>query len=88
MDEQPLHGASEPVGLAIQIQKPEYDLMSGDKAKAKKGTAQNRTEPSFDPITAALRQLHDDVASEPIPDDFMRLLDQIDARISSTKTPS
>ena len=88
MDEQPLHGASEPIGLAIQMQKPEYDLMSGDEAKAKKGTVQNKTDPSIDPITAALRQLHDDVASEPIPDDFMRLLDQIDARISSTKTPS
>lgn len=88
MDEQPLHADSGPVSLAIQMQEPEYDLMSGDKAKAKKGTAQNRTDPSFDPITAALRQLHDDVASEPIPDDFMRLLDQIDARISSIKTPS
>ncbi len=33
---------------------------------------------AFDPIEAALRQLHDDVAAEGIPDDFMRLLDRLD----------
>lgn len=34
---------------------------------------------SFDPITAALREIHSKVADEAIPDDFMRLLDQFDA---------
>lgn len=37
---------------------------------------------AFDPIEAALRQLHDNVASEDIPDDFLRLLDQLDDRSS------
>lgn len=46
------------------------------KKKAAKSTA--RQELAFDPIEAALRQLHDKVVSEEIPDDFMRLLDQLD----------
>lgn len=33
---------------------------------------------AFDPIAAALRQLHDTIASEEIPDDFLDLLDQLD----------
>lgn len=33
---------------------------------------------AFDPIAAALRQIHDKVTGEAIPDDFMRLLDQFD----------
>jgi aminoglycoside phosphotransferase len=35
---------------------------------------------AFDPIATALRRLHDNVVAEPIPDDFMRLLDRIDDR--------
>ena len=38
-----------------------------------------------DPIAAALRQLHDDVVSEPLPDDFMRLLSEIDQKIGQEK---
>ena len=34
---------------------------------------------AFDPIATALRRLHDNVVAEPIPDDFMKLLDKIDA---------
>lgn len=48
----------------------------------------NNVDPAFDSITAALRQMHDNFASEPIPDDFMLLLDQIDARISASKKAS
>lgn len=33
---------------------------------------------AFDPIAAALRQLHESVAAEEIPDDFLDLLDQLD----------
>lgn len=33
---------------------------------------------AFDPIDAALRQLHEQVVSEDIPDDFLRLLDKLD----------
>lgn len=35
---------------------------------------------AFDPIAAALRQMHDKVAQEDIPDDFLKLLDEIDER--------
>jgi Anti-sigma factor NepR len=38
-----------------------------------------------DPITAALRQMHDAVANEELPDDFLRLLDEIDTKIASKK---
>lgn len=34
---------------------------------------------AFDPIAAALQQIHSKVTDEEIPDDFMRLLDQFDA---------
>lgn len=33
---------------------------------------------AFDPIAAALRQIHDHVAAEEIPEEFLRLLDQLD----------
>ena len=44
------------------------------------GPAPDREEPdlAFDPIAAALRQIHDHVAAEDIPEDFLRLLDQLD----------
>lgn len=38
-----------------------------------------------DPIAAALRQMHDAVASEELPDDFLRLLGEIDAKIAAKK---
>ncbi len=37
-----------------------------------------RPELAFDPIAAALRELHDSVAAEGIPDDFLQLLDKLD----------
>ncbi len=39
-----------------------------------------------DPIGAALKQMHDAVASEDLPDDFLRLLDEIDTKIASKKS--
>lgn len=38
---------------------------------------------SNDPIAAALKQMHDAVASEDLPDDFLRLLDEIDTKIAA-----
>jgi Anti-sigma factor NepR len=38
-----------------------------------------------DPIAAALKQMHDAVSSEALPDDFLRLLDEIDSKIASKK---
>lgn len=42
-------------------------------------------DPEFDSLTAALRQMHDSIANEPVPDDFLDLLDQIDAKMSASK---
>lgn len=39
-----------------------------------------------DPIAAALKQMHDAVASEELPDDFLRLLDEIDTKIAAKKS--
>ncbi|WP_430447206.1 NepR family anti-sigma factor [Sphingorhabdus contaminans] len=49
----------------------------------------NAVEPDFDPIAAALRQMHDGIASEPVPDDFLSLLDQLESRMAEKgKKPS
>jgi predicted Rossmann fold nucleotide-binding protein DprA/Smf involved in DNA uptake len=38
-----------------------------------------------DPIATALKRLHDEVIAEPIPDDFLRLLSQIDEKLEGRK---
>lgn len=40
---------------------------------------------AFDPVSAALLQLHQAVASEELPDEFLRILDDIDAKIAANK---
>lgn len=40
---------------------------------------------AFDPVSAALKQLHQAVASEAVPDDFLRLLEEIDAKIAAVQ---
>ena len=51
-------------------------------AKAKKPGFQE-LDIGNDPIAAALKQMHDAVASEELPDDFLRLLDEIDTKIAA-----
>lgn len=53
-----------------------------NKRKRKAG---EEMDPEFDSLTAALRQMHDSIANEPVPEDFLDLLDQIDAKISASK---
>jgi hypothetical protein len=56
------------------------------QAMAKANKPGNRDEdPGSDPIAAALKQMHDAVASEELPDDFLRLLDEIDTKIAANK---
>lgn len=57
------------------------------EAKGKRGlnSIAAHMDPNFDSLTAALRQMHDNIANEPIPDDFLDLLDQIDAKMSASK---
>lgn len=42
--------------------------------------------PQPDPISAGLKKLFETVAEEPIPDDFLSLLDQIDAERSARQS--
>lgn len=70
-------------GLLAQLEREKMageKGVGGNKRRGKVGLA-------FDPIAAALKQMHEDVASEAIPDDFMRLLDEIDERSAARKTP-
>jgi Anti-sigma factor NepR len=61
----------------------------GSMAKYKSGGAGLRgASTQVDPITAALRQMHDNIANEPIPPDFMELLDKIDKKMSARKNRS
>jgi hypothetical protein len=53
--------------------------MTSKKDGAKK-PAKARTDSAFDPVEAALKQLYDQVAAEEIPEDFMKLLDRLDAQ--------
>lgn len=51
-------------------------------AKAKKPELYDQ-DSGNDPIAAALKQMHDAVANEDLPDDFLRLLDEIDIKIAA-----
>jgi hypothetical protein len=55
------------------------------KPKRSKDSTMHAVETRFDPVAAALKQLHDTVAAEPVPEDFLRILDQIDAKIAAAK---
>ena len=37
-----------------------------------------------DPVGSALRRLHDDVVAEPLPEDFLRLLGEIERKIAGS----
>ncbi len=60
----------------------ERTLSKSKKRESKPMRFVNAVDPDFDPISAALRQMHDGVASEPVPDEFLLLLDQLDARMA------
>lgn len=60
----------------------EFPLANSGKNKSKSPRFVNAAEPEFDPIAAALRQMHEGVAKEPVPDEFLRLLDQLDERLA------
>lgn len=61
--------------------------MSGMSKKiTPKDKPMNHVDIRFDPVSAALRQMHEAVVSEPMPEDFLRILDDIDAKIAARKT--
>jgi hypothetical protein len=53
------------------------------KNKPPKGRKMNHIETAFDPVAAALKQMHEAVTSEALPDDFLRILEEIDAKIDA-----
>ena len=59
-------------------------VLAERQAMAKASKPENQNEViGGDPIAAALKQMHDAVASEELPDDFLRLLDEIDTKITA-----
>lgn len=55
------------------------------KPKKPKGNNVHQIDTAFDPVAAALKQMHDAVASEALPEDFLRILEEIDEKIASAK---
>jgi Anti-sigma factor NepR len=66
----------------IELERQAMGELKGGRRGA---TVKASTDGALDPVTAALRQMHDEIASEPIPEDFLALLDKIDAKMSATK---
>jgi hypothetical protein len=56
------------------------------ETKAKKGGEKTMVDNDFDPIAAALKKLHNDIAEEALPETFLRILDDIDAKIAARKS--
>jgi hypothetical protein len=61
------------------------DQLGHNKRKRRADGAVGDLDPEFDALTAALRQMHDSIADEPVPDDFLALLDKIEAKFSASQ---
>jgi hypothetical protein len=77
-------------GLAFERRRAERDYMSRkglgvDGAGPDEGARRKRPDMAFDPVAAALRQMHDEVAKEAVPDEFNDLLDRLAARFEERK---
>ena len=55
------------------------------KDPPRKGLKMQSVDTAFDPVSAALQHLHQAVASEEVPEDFLRILEDIDAKIAAAK---
>ena len=53
--------------------------------KIPEGRKMHMVDTAFDPVAAALKQMHEAVTNEAVPDDFMRILAEIDAKIEAEK---
>jgi hypothetical protein len=54
--------------------------------KAPRGEKMHNLETAFDPVAAALKQLHQAVTNEDLPPDFLKLLEDIDSKIAVAKS--
>jgi hypothetical protein len=57
-------------------------LQEADAARKQVKPSSMQAPLSDDPVGTALRRLHDDVIAEPLPDDFLRLLGDIERKIA------
>jgi hypothetical protein len=71
---------------SVDAMPPEPMPMSNDNDhSAEKDHKVTTSQRGSDPIAAALKHLHDAVADEPMPDSFMDLVAQIEARIDRNR---
>lgn len=56
------------------------------KTERPKGSKMRQIDTAFDPVAAALKQLHQAVADEDVPDVFLRILEEIDTKIANAKS--
>jgi hypothetical protein len=76
-------GKSDIVTNAVSLQQQEPVAMPKKRALIQGArSASDKMKPADDPIGTALRRLHDDVVAEPLPDEFLRLLGEIDRKIT------
>ncbi|MGQ5700646.1 NepR family anti-sigma factor [Sandaracinobacteroides sp. A072] len=66
--------------------KADQDRKRGTGSQAGGQQAGRRRGRSDDPISLGLRQLWADVENEPVPDDFLAILDAIDARAGGAES--
>ncbi len=67
--------------VITRIARWKQDRMARDRPI--KGLKMPNAATAFDPVSAALQQLHQAIASEEVPVDFLRILDDIDAKIAA-----
>jgi hypothetical protein len=79
------HGHSEAVRFSDAASTWEGQLVNSNKGKQPLDAIGEDMDFEFDHLTAALRQMHDSVANEAIPDDFLDLLDRIDAKMLASR---
>jgi hypothetical protein len=73
---------SDIVSKAASMHLQEFTTMPEETAPEKRLKAVKTTAiPIDDPVGAALRRLHDEVIAEPIPEDFLRLLGEIEGKL-------
>ena len=79
------HGHLEAVRFPDATSTWEGRLVGSNKGKQPLDAIGEDMDSEFDHLTAALRQMHDSVTNEAIPDDFLDLLDRIDAKMSASR---
>ena len=77
---------SDIVGKTASMLLQESTTMPDGKTNGKDvGTRKDSLMPIDDPVGAALRRLHDEVVAEAIPDDFLRLLGEIERKLDGSQ---